>query len=290
MTLPMLQFNKYKKKYMLLKIFSGVLALLLLTEGQAQTRSKETVVLETRFGRMKLKLFEETPLHKANFLKLVKAGTFDSLLFHRVINQFMIQGGDPLSKRAKPGDSLGHGDLGYTVPAEFDERLFHQKGRLCAARESDDINPSKASSASQFYLVMGKLRTEEDLKKTEERINKTEYLNCARGFMKTEEGKSLKTMYNRLKASGQADSAAWVNSRIDSAVKVLYTRKPEYRFNAGQIKAYTTVGGTPHLDGSYTVFGEVTEGLELIDRIAALKTDARNRPLEDVRMKVYLEE
>lgn len=274
---------------MVLKNISIAIALGLFGPLPAQTWSKETVILETKYGNMKLKLYEECPLHKSNFLKLVDAGTFDSLLFHRVINQFMIQGGDPLSKHAKVGDSLGHGDLGYTIPAEFNEKLIHKKGRLCAARESDDINPQKASSASQFYLVMGKIRTEEELKKTEERINKTRYLNCARTFIQSGEGKSLKQEYNRLKAGGQSDSAALVNARIEGKVKELYAQAPEYHFNAGQIQTYTMVGGTPHLDGSYTVFGEVIEGLEIIDKIAAVKTDARNRPLEDVRMKVYLE-
>jgi peptidylprolyl isomerase len=156
-----------------------------LSSVTGQTLSKETILIETSFGVMKLKLYEETPLHKANFIKLAQSGFFDSLTFHRVINNFMIQGGDPLSKHAKPGDSLGHGDIGYTVPAEFNSRLIHKKGVLAAARESDDINPRFESSASQFYIVMGKKRTLEDLKKYEERINKTHYTNCARAFMKT---------------------------------------------------------------------------------------------------------
>ncbi len=126
----------------------------------SQTLSKETVVIETAYGQMRVKLFEETPLHKANFLKLVNEHVFDSLLFHRVINNFMVQGGDPLSKKAGPGDSLGHGDLGFTVPGEFNRKLIHKKGRLCAARENDDINPKRASSASQFYLVMGKKKNQ----------------------------------------------------------------------------------------------------------------------------------
>ena len=137
----------------------------LLGSTYAQTQGKETIVIETAFGNMKLKLFEETPLHKANFLKLVKDKFFDSLMFHRVINNFMIQGGDHLSKFAKAGDSLGHGDIGYSVPAEFNRKIIHKKGRLCAARESDDINPEKASSASQFYIVMGKKTTKENLAK-----------------------------------------------------------------------------------------------------------------------------
>ncbi|MGZ3899347.1 MAG: peptidylprolyl isomerase [Bacteroidia bacterium] len=255
---------------------------------QGQTLSKETVIIETSFGKMKLKLYEETPLHKANFIKLVKEKFFDSLMFHRVINNFMIQGGDQLSRYARPGDSLGHGDIGYSVPAEFNTKLIHKKGALAAAREGDDINPKFESSASQFYIVMGKKRTLEDLKKYEERINKTHYTNCARAFMKTDEGKKLKQSYNRFKTENKADSAELVNKQIEELIKTDHLKTPEYKFNEQQVKAYTSIGGAPHLDGTYTVFGEVIEGLDIIDKIAGVKTDKRDRPLEDIRMKVTL--
>jgi cyclophilin family peptidyl-prolyl cis-trans isomerase len=264
-------------------LFSGFLGFL-----QGQTLSKETVILETEYGNMKIKLYEETPLHKANFLKLVDERFFDSLLFHRVIPDFMIQGGDHLSKRARPGDSLGHGDLGYSIPAEFNPALIHKKGRLCAARESDDINPKQESSASQFYIVMGKKRTLEDLKKYEERINKTHYTKCASEFMKTEEGKKLKQEYNRLKADNKLDSAAVINTKIEEIIQKEHLKTPEYKFSQAQIDVYTTVGGTPHLDGTYTVFGEVIEGLDIIDKIAVVKRDQRDRPVNDIRMKMRL--
>jgi cyclophilin family peptidyl-prolyl cis-trans isomerase len=262
----------------------------LLSSLSAQTLSKETIVMETSMGTIKLKLYEETPLHKANFIRLVKNQTMDSLLFHRVINNFMIQGGDPLSKHAKSGDSLGHGDLGYTIPAEFKPGLIHKKGALAAARESDDINPKFESSASQFYIVMGKKRTMEDLKKYEDRINNTHRTNCARAFMKTEEGKKLKQVYNRFKTENKTDSAEMINKQIETHIQNEHLKTPEYRFNEQQVKAYTSMGGTPHLDGTYTVFGEVIEGLEIIDKIAAVKTDKRDRPVQDIRMKVTLVE
>jgi cyclophilin family peptidyl-prolyl cis-trans isomerase len=264
-------------------ILSGFLGSL-----QAQTLSKETVVIETEYGKMKIKLYEETPIHKANFLKLVKEHYFDSLLFHRVINNFMIQGGDPLSKHAKPGDSLGHGELDYKLPAEFNPKLIHKKGRLCAARDGDDVNPKQESSPSQFYIVMGKVRTLEDLRKYEERINKSRYTKVAREFMKSDEGKKMKQHYNRLKNENKTDSAALVNTAIEGMIQAEYSKTPEYKFSKEQIDTYTTVGGTPHLDGTYTVFGEVIEGLRVIDKIAEVKTDKRDRPLEDIRMKVYL--
>jgi peptidylprolyl isomerase len=254
--------------------------------GTGQTLSKETVLIETSFGKMKLKLYEETPLHKANFLKLVKEGFYDSTLFHRVINQFMVQGGDPLSKRAKAGDSLGHGDLGYTIPAEIKPGLIHKRGALAAAREGDDVNPRFESSASQFYLVMGKVRTMQDLKKYEDRINSTHYTNSARAFLKTPEGAALKQSYNRLKNENKSDSATLINTHIENSIKAIHLKTPEYKFDQNQINAYTVAGGTPHLDGTYTVFGEVIEGLEIINKIAAVKTDKRDRPLEDLRIKM----
>lgn len=271
--------------------FNVYLLIFLIFKGAflgAQTLSRETVVLETGYGTIKLKLYEETPLHKANFIKLVNSGFYDSLLFHRVIQNFMIQGGDQLSKRAKEGDSLGHGDLGYTIPAEINEKLIHKKGTLCAARESDEINPRFESSAAQFYIVQGKVRSIEDLKKVEERIAKTAYVNAARKVLKTEEGKKLKTEYNAFKNRNAADSAALVNSKIEELISEELNQKPSYRFNEYQIKTYTSVGGTPHLDGTYTVFGEVTEGMEVVEKIASVKTDKRNRPLKNIRMKMYL--
>ncbi|MDO8999261.1 MAG: peptidylprolyl isomerase [Bacteroidota bacterium] len=257
-----------------------------LFSAEGQTLSKETVLIETNYGKIKVKLYEETPLHKANFLKLVQEKVYDSLLFHRVINDFMVQGGDLLSKRAKAGDSLGHGDMGYSIPAEFNSKLIHKKGGLAAARESDDINPKFESSASQFYIVKGKIRSIEDLKKNEERINKTYYTNCARKFMKSEEGMKLKQKYSRLKAENKEDSTIFVNAQIEAFIKTEYVKKPEYKFNKEQIDAYTSVGGTPHLDGTYTVFGEVIEGLDVLDKIIAVNTDKRDRPIKDIRMKM----
>lgn len=270
------------------RIIAGFLVLNVFWLG-GQTLSKETIVLETSYGNMKLKLYEETPLHKANFLKLVGNSFYDSLLFHRVINNFMIQGGDPVSKRAKEGDTLGNGEIGYTIPAEIDPKLIHKKGTLCAAREGDDINPKFESSACQFYIVQGKVRTEEDLKKAEERINRNSYNAAARNFMKSEQGKVLKSKYDAYKAANMLDSADLVNKSIELMIKVEARKKPAYFFSDYQKKTYTTVGGTPHLDGTYTVFGEVISGLEVIDKIAAVKTNANDRPIKDVRMKMRLE-
>jgi cyclophilin family peptidyl-prolyl cis-trans isomerase len=272
-------------KFALINLFFFIFAF---TSYRAQTLSKETFVLETSFGAMKLKLYEETPLHKANFIKLVKEHYFDSLLFHRVIANFMIQGGDPLSKRAKDSDTLGHGEIGYTIPAEINPNLIHKKGTLCAARESDDINPKFESSPCQFYIVQGKVRSLEDLKKAEDRINKARFNNSARAVMRSAEGKILKVSYDRLKLENKVDSAELINKTIEALIKTEMEKTKEYAFSEYQKKMYNSVGGTPHLDGTYTVFGEVIEGMEVIDKIAAVKTDKRDRPQKDVRMKMRL--
>lgn len=193
------------------------------------------VRMHTTLGVVELCLYDETPKHRDNFIKLVEGQCFDSLLFHRVIKDFMIQGGDPTSKNAPVGALLGEGDLGYKVEAEFmPEKYFHKRGVLAAAREGDDVNPAKASSASQFYIVWGKIYTKEELQAYKE-------------FFKRRFGKEL-------------------------------ILTPE------QEAVYTTVGGTPHLDGEYTVFGEVVSGLDVVDRIQNVACDVNDRPLEDVRI------
>jgi peptidyl-prolyl cis-trans isomerase B (cyclophilin B) len=195
--------------------------------------SKATVVkIETDSGTMIAKLYRQTPLHTENFTKLVKDHFYDGLLFHRVIKDFMIQGGDPDSRNAQAGALLGEGGLKYTVPAEFDTSLFHQKGALAMARESDDVNPQKASSSTQFYIVEGKPVTDEQMDSWEKRFNIT---------------------------------------------------IPE-----SHRKVYRTKGGAPFLDMNYTVFGQVVDGLDVIDKIASAPKDINNRPTKDIKMKITL--
>ncbi len=270
------------------KIVVGIALSLIVLTNKAQTLSKETIIIETDYGKIKLKLYEETPKHKANFLKLVQSKFYDSLLFHRIINNFMIQGGDPDSKRAGDTAKLGDGDLNYKLAAEFNPKLIHKKGVLAAARDGDDVNPNFESSACQFYIVQGKVRTKEELGNYEKRINKTRYTNCARAVLKTEEGIALKKQYNRLKEESKLDSADLVNKQLEEKIKQMYALQPEYQFSAYQTDIYTSIGGTPHLDGTYTVFGEVIEGLLVLDKIAAVKTDKNDRPLANIRMKVYV--
>ena len=193
------------------------------------------VRMYTTAGNIDLLLYNETPAHRDNFVRLVEETVYDSLLFHRVIKDFMIQGGDPTSKNAPRGAMLGEGDLGYKVAAEIMPSLhFHKRGALAAAREGDDVNPEKASSASQFYIVWGQVFTAEQLQQ-------------------------MRDFYNR---------------RTGDTIPLT----PQ------QLEAYTTIGGTPHLDGGYTVFGEVVEGLDVVEAIQNVRCDAADRPLEDVRI------
>ncbi|MCH8904523.1 MAG: peptidylprolyl isomerase [Bacteroidetes bacterium] len=194
----------------------------------ADANKDQIIELKTDLGVMKVKLYNKTPLHRDNFLELVKKGYFDGLIFHRVMNGFMIQGGDPNSRNAVKGQQLGTGGPGYTVPAEFFADLIHKKGALAAARQPDQVNPTKASSGSQFYIVQGKRLSDQDLN----------------GF--------------------------------DRSRRVKYTEE--------QRRIYKTVGGTAQLDLGYTVFGEVIDGMDVIDKIATVPVDRNNRPNTDIRM------
>ncbi|MBK8521495.1 MAG: peptidylprolyl isomerase [Chitinophagaceae bacterium] len=267
----------------------GFLILIATNTAVAQTYGKETIFISTPFGNMKVKLFKETPLHSKNFIKLVKQGYYDSLLFHRVINHFMIQGGDPDSKLANDSSTLGYGDTGYWIPSEFNKKIYHKKGMLAAAREDDEVDPAKESSGSQFYIVMGKPYDSLALRKAEIRINKdiVQKINYTVAYG----GKSpeLKKYYMRLDIEGKTDSLKIVRRQLVDPVSITeYERTPHFTYTAEQKKTYATLGGTPHLDMNYTIFGEVVEGLDIIDKIAAVKTDKNDRPKENVRMKVSI--
>lgn len=239
------------------------------------------VMIVTDLGVIKIKLYNETPLHRDNFVKLVKEHFFDSLLFHRVIENFMIQAGDPDSKKAQPFAMLGEGGPGYTIPAEFNSKLFHKKGAIAAARESDMDNPSQASSGSQFYIVQGRTYTDSLLKIQAKRITKMKLFN---EIINRPENKGLLEKYKTYAKAELIDSVKYVNDIINKQVDKELPGIQPYTFSEEQVKAYTTIGGAPHLDGSYTVFGEVYEGLDVIDEIAAQHVGKNARPLTDIRI------
>ena len=218
-----------------MNIRNMITSLLLLFCANISAQERAEVELETTEGNIRIALFNETPQHRDNFMKLVRMEFYDSLLFHRVIKDFMIQGGDLNSRHAKPGQLLGEGELDYTIEPEFRlPQIYHRRGVIASARESDKVNPERRSGAAQFYIVWGKVYDDRRL--------------------------------------------ASVQERLDSATNGQVKLTPE------MIETYKTVGGTPHLDGQYTVFGEITEGLDVVDRIQQMETDKNDRPIKDVRI------
>ena len=216
------------KKYFLFSLFVMVIGIFSSAKLLSKTKKQKIVEITTSEGVILVKLYNETPLHRDNFLKLAKEGFYEGLLFHRVINEFMLQTGDPGSRNAKQGDLLGYGNVEYTIPPEFDTAFIHKKGALAAARTGDHANPEKRSSGSQFYIVHGRKITKQ----------------------------VLNPLYLRN--------------------DIVYT--PEQR------ETYTSLGGTPHLDGQYTIFGEVVSGFEIIDKIAVVETNDSDRPLKDIKI------
>ena len=194
--------------------------------SSCENKDKGMVIIETTEGTMKVKLYDETPLHRDNFIKLAKEGFYDGIIFHRVIKEFMIQAGDPESKNPQEGARYGSGGPGYTVPAEINPKYIHKKGALSAVRLPDQVNPNMESSGSQFFIVQGK---------------------------------------------------TWEPEQIRD--------NPNFKYTEEQLETYKTIGGTPHLDGGYTVFGEVVEGLDIIDKIAGVTTQPGDRPVKDVIIK-----
>ncbi|MBE6287205.1 MAG: peptidylprolyl isomerase [Mediterranea massiliensis] len=239
------------------------------------------VKIETSAGDVVVKLYDETPKHRDNFIKLVEQGTYEGTLFHRVINDFMIQAGDPESKNAEKGKMLGSGDVGYTIPAEFIyPKYFHKKGVLAAARQGDNVNPNKESSGCQFYIVTGKVFSDSTLLSMEQQINNQRMNNAFNALAQ----KHMKEIYKMRKAN-DVDGLMDLQDSLMAQAEAQVAKEPEFHFTPEQIQAYTTVGGTPHLDGAYTVFGEVLEGMEVVDAIQKVKTDRNDRPEEDVVIK-----
>jgi peptidylprolyl isomerase len=265
-----------------------IFALLTVKAAIAQNKKEPIVEITTNFGKIKVKLYNETPLHRDNFLKLISKGFYDSLLFHRVINNFMIQGGDPESKRAAKGKALGNGDAGYTIPAEFNQKLYHKKGALAAARLGDEQNPQKNSSGCQFYIVKGNTYAEKDIVAMETRINMQAKQQFVSSYITKPENEMLKNKILDFQKNNQADSLKALEARVMPMIDAEFNKMPGFKYTPEQVKTYTTLGGTPHLDGGYTVFGEVIEGLDIVDKIAQVEKDSSDRPNDDIIMKVKI--
>lgn len=267
------------KHILLLFLFLICFTVFAQKQNQNNLESTKTskVKLVTTLGEIVLKLYNETPLHRDNFIKIVKNGVLDSLLFHRVIENFMIQSGDTNSKHSKSGDTLGSGDLAYTVPAEITPQYFHKKGVLAAARGD---TPERESSSTQFYIVQGKILNDSLLTVAEKRINGW----LAEYYIKHDS--KYRNQLDSLNISIKSqdwNSYSRISTKFIEMAKT-YTSFETYKIPEAHREIYKTIGGTPHLDQNYTVFGEVISGLEIVDSIAAEKTNDLDRPLKDVRI------
>lgn len=239
-----------------------------------------TVLMKTDKGDIKIKLYNETPKHRDNFLKLVDNGTYEGLLFHRVIKNFMVQGGDPESKDAPKGKMLGAGDVGYTIPAEFVyPKYYHKKGALAAARQGDQVNPQKESSGCQFYIVTGKKYSDQELLSMENQMNEAKVTNIFNSIARKQMAK-IRELQQKQDQNALYDLQEKIYAEAVEEAK----KTPDFKFTAEQIADYKNVGGTPFLDNQYTVFGEVIEGLEVVDSIQVVKTDRSDRPVDDIRI------
>ena len=281
------------------KLWIGVITLMLLAIGgycavaiNAQSTTKDApaimkndfsanthVILETSLGNIEIALYNETPQHRDNFIKLVNNGTYNGVLFHRVIKDFMIQTGDPDSKNALTDTFLGAGGPGYDLPAEIVyPKYFHKRGALAAARQGDEVNPERKSSGSQFYIVTGRRFSEYQLNGMIERL-----ANQAKSKIFNSLAQQHAGEISQWQALGDTVSLNNLRDSLIAKTQQIYASSP-VKFTPEQIAAYSTVGGTPHLDGQYTVFGEVIAGMDIVDRIQNVTTGTHDRPVDDIKI------
>jgi cyclophilin family peptidyl-prolyl cis-trans isomerase len=268
--------NSYKSKIYLVL----VLGVLFLSTGAALNPKPTYVEIITRFGVMKVKLYDETPLHRDNFLKLVKAGYYDSLTFFQIFPDYTIQSGDPKSRYATEDSLIGDGGPTYKIPAEFRPNLIHKYGALAAAR---DINPDFSSHGSQFYIVKGKKFTVEELQKVEGLRNQIIRSNI---FYQLTKADTTQARIKDFSLRGDKEGLRAYTKTFQAATDSAFAKRGPYQLNIDQIRAYTSIGGLPQLDSGYTVFGEVVKGLNIIDYICAQPRAKNNRPIKDIRIKI----
>ncbi|MDD4054925.1 MAG: peptidylprolyl isomerase [Bacteroides sp.] len=250
------------------------------SKSDMTNQKDQQVKIETTLGDIVVKLYNDTPAHRDNFIKLVKDETYHGTLFHRVIKNFMIQAGDPESKNAPKDKMLGAGDVGYTLPAEFIyPKYFHKKGALSAARQADQVNPEKESSGCQFYIVTGEVYNDSTLNDMQQQMNSNK-LNII--FNKLAQ-QNLQKIY-ALQMEKNHDGLMDLQNELIAQAEAMANEQPDFEFTPEQKEAYTTVGGTPHLDNEYTVFGEVVSGLDVVDKIQEKKTNSSDRPEEDIKI------
>ena len=238
------------------------------------------IEVETTKGKIVIELYEETPIHKANFIKLVENGFYEGITFHRVIKNFMAQAGDPNSRNENFKGKLGQNSEGQTLPAEIVPKYFHKKGALAAARQGDQINPEKKSSGSQFYIVQGQKHTRNQIKQMETRINQQMENAQISNFLKMEGNEKYLKRIKNFQVLRQSDSLNMLLTQIKKMISL--DGNSRFSFSEEAIKIYETIGGTPFLDNGYTVFGEVIKGIEIIDNICSVSTKEGDIPIEPI--------
>lgn len=249
--------------------------------AKAQTAQDETkVLIKTTVGDITIKLYNETPQHRDNFIKLVNEHYYDSILFHRVIKDFMVQAGDPESKNAQKGAQLGAGGPGYTIPAEFVyPKFFHKRGALSAARQADQVNPERKSSGSQFYIVTGKTYNKYELQDLEKQLRQRQ----GQGVFDRLVAQNMDSIMN-MQIAGDNDGIMKLQEELNEKTNQILKEQGPFKFTEEQVDAYMSEGGTPFLDNDYTVFGEVIDGMKAVYKIEQAGTDMNDRPRKDIRI------
>lgn len=266
----------------------ALIALVLIITSCSHKEKGDIVLISTEYGDIRVKLYENTPMHRDNFLKLAESGFYNNTLFHRVIPGFMIQGGDPTSRNAKPGDFLGNGDTTYTIPFEYIPEYFHKRGVLAAARESDEVNPARASSGSQFYIVQGRKFTDAGLDSADAKRERYAKTGILINILKNRKDTLEISRFRNYVDNRDIQNINKVIDKYSDQVNALYLQKPFAKYTPEQREAYKTIGGAPHLDGAYTVFGEVISGMDVVDKIAEIQRDKNDRPVKDIRMTMKI--
>jgi cyclophilin family peptidyl-prolyl cis-trans isomerase len=256
--------------------------LLFCISGFTQKNENTKLLIHTNSGDIKVLLYDDTPLHKKNILKLVKKKYYSGLLFHRVIKNFMIQAGDPESRDAEKTKMLGIGGPGYTIPAEISMNHIHKKGALAAARLGSDVNPRKESSGSQFYIVVGQPISSEILNQNEHQISEAKRGDLINKYLARPENKEMMPSLEKCRTLGDKEGFDKIVEKITNDLNDDFKKLDSMKYTPSQRNDYLQNGGSPHLDNDYTVFGEVIEGMDVIEKISSVTTDSNDRPLEDI--------
>lgn len=262
--------NNNSRPYLLLSLF-----FLFISCSSPGGDKEKQILITTSEGNIKIKLYDSTPIHRDNFVRLVSSGFYDGISFHRVINEFMIQAGDPSTKSGSLNNQSDTLNI-YTIPAEFRKEFFHKKGAVAAARQGNNVNPEMRSSGTQFYIVQGKKYSSDELAVIEKRINSSIKQNLFSRY--------LMEVSDSVRLSGQPVAEGVIQEIVSDKMFRYMSSQGEFRFSEDQKSIYETDGGTPFLDGTYTVFGEVTEGLNIVDIIAATKTGPGDKPVSDIKI------